>query len=70
MALGADFVEDNFSMDLRGWEVENGSGGNTSDRERQVKLHFLTCCLPPAMQAGSKQAADWSVALGWGIPVI
>ena len=33
-------MEDDFSTDLQGGD---GSGGNVSDGERQMKLHLLAC---------------------------
>jgi len=60
LAQGTGFVEDNFytdqgkgaGMDNSGLvvmgvtEVGNSSGGNTSNGERQVKLHLLAHCSP------------------------
>ena len=39
LAPGTGFVEDNFSTDGGG----DGSGGNASDEERQMKFPSLTC---------------------------
>ena len=61
LAPGTGFVEDNFSSDGVGG-VEgvgrDGSGGNASDAERQMKLRSLARHSPPAWRPGSQQAAD------------
>ena len=45
------FVEDNFSTDGGvGWD---GSGGNVSDAEQQMKLGSLTSHSPPAVRTGT-----------------
>ena len=49
-AAGTGFVEDNFSMDGVG---RDGSGGNASDGERQMKLCSLTRHSPPAVWPSS-----------------
>ena len=36
---------------------EDGSGGNASDGERQMKLQSLAQCSPPAVRSGSLQAS-------------
>ena len=61
-------MEDSFSTDGEGWG--DGSGGNASDGERQMKLRSLTRRSPPAVWPGSQQAADGyqSAARGWGTP--
>ena len=48
-------MEDNFSMDqvVGAGCGGNGSGGNVSDGERQMKLHLLARHSPPALQSGS-----------------
>ena len=43
-------MEDSFSTEAG---VGVGSGGNASNREQQMKLQSLACCLPPAVQPGS-----------------
>ena len=47
-------MEDNFST---GWRVDgewrDGSGGNGSDREWQMKLSSLTCHSPPVLGPGA-----------------
>ena len=43
LAPETGFVEDNFSMD-GGGVVADGSGGNASDGERQMKLRLLAHC--------------------------
>ena len=40
LAPGTSFEEDSFSMD-RGWGAGDGSGGNASDGEQQIKLCWL-----------------------------
>ena len=37
----------------RGWGVGNGSGGNVSNGELQMKLPLLACRSPPAVRPGS-----------------
>ena len=49
LAPGTGFVEDNFSTD----GVRDGSGGNVSNRERQVKLPLLSRRSPPAVRPAS-----------------
>ena len=53
-------MEDKFSTDGAGGgeggsggNVSDGSGGPVSDGERQMKLHSLTRCSPPAVWPGS-----------------
>ena len=46
-------MEDNFSTDREGREVGDGSGGNASDGEQQMKLRLLARCSPPAVRPGS-----------------
>ena len=64
LAPGTGFMEDNFSTDggVRGGGSSgsnasdgggDGSGGNASDGERQMKLHSLTRCSPPAVRPSS-----------------
>ena len=49
-APGTGFLEDHFSTDGVGGD---GSRGNVSDGERQMKLPRLTRCSPPAVRPGS-----------------
>ena len=52
LAPGTGFMEDKFSTDQGvGWG--NGTGGNTSDGERQMKLLLLARRSPPAVWPGS-----------------
>ena len=44
-------MEDSFSTEVG--VGGDGSGGNASDGERQMKLLSLACCSPPAVQPGS-----------------
>ena len=65
LAPGTSFTEDNFSTDGVGGEERgdgsgsnasdrgDGSGGNTSGEELQMKLCWLSCCLPPALRPGT-----------------
>ena len=48
LAPGTGFVEDNFFVD-RGEAGVDGSGGNGSDGERQMKLRSLARRSPPAV---------------------
>ena len=65
LAPGTGLAVDNFSTDV---VVGDGSGGNASDGERQMKLCWLARHSPPAMQHSSEQAADQypTEARGWG----
>ena len=38
-----------------------------NDGEREVKLHSLTRCSPPAMRPGSWQAMNQNWSMGWGL---
>ena len=51
LAPGTSFMEDNFSTD--GGGLGDGSGGNVSHGEQQMKLRLLACHSPPAVRPGS-----------------
>ena len=57
LAPGTGFMEDSFST---GWGEGDGSGGNASDGERQMKLCSLAHRSPPAVRPG--------LGLGFGDP--
>ena len=66
LAPGIGFVEDNFSMDWEG--VGDGSGGDVSNGERQMKLRSLACRSLPLRGPvpNRSRTATWSVAWGLG----